>query len=114
EAVAPRYGREGLLDRMRGSGGDGDGFGAKAEGLSLAVLEANPHGVDLGPLEPRVPEVLRTPSGTIELAPDLLVDDVKRMHAALKRPPDPLVLIGRRQLRSNNSWMHNLDVLVKG
>jgi anaerobic selenocysteine-containing dehydrogenase len=80
------------------------------------VLEANPHGLDLGPLEPRVPEVLRTPSGMIELAPTECVDDVARLRAALDRPaPDgELVLVGRRDLRSNNSWMHNINVLVKG
>src|SRR5204863_5723913 len=61
-----------------------------------------------------IPDVLRTPSGKIELAPDPLVADVARLRAGLERPDDALVLIGRRDLRSNNSWMHNLPVLVKG
>jgi anaerobic selenocysteine-containing dehydrogenase len=83
--------------------------------LSLDELERNPHGVDLGPLEPRIPEVLRTPSGRIELAPEPLVADVDRLRASLDRARNgQLVLIGRRQLRSNNSWMHNLRPLVKG
>jgi anaerobic selenocysteine-containing dehydrogenase len=83
--------------------------------LSLDVLEEHPHGVDLGPLQPRVPEVLRTPTGMIELAPTACVDDVARLRAALERPvADSLVLVGRRDLRSNNSWMHNVNVLVKG
>ena len=103
---------------MLRTGPYGDGFGADPEGLSLAVLEANPHGVDLGPLQPRIPEVLRTPSGMIELAPEACVADVERLRAALDRPAahagGPLVLVGRRDLRSNNSWMHNLPVLVKG
>jgi anaerobic selenocysteine-containing dehydrogenase len=83
--------------------------------LSLDLLEEHPHGVDLGPLQPRVPEVLRTPTGMIELAPAACVDDVARLRAALDRPVgDSLVLVGRRDLRSNNSWMHNVNVLVKG
>ncbi|SDO75241.1 Anaerobic selenocysteine-containing dehydrogenase [Pedococcus dokdonensis] len=85
--------------------------------LTLADLEAAPHGVDLGPLAPRVPEVLRTPSGRIELAPEPVTRDVPRLAAALERGPsgsEHLVLIGRRQLSSNNSWMHNLAPLVRG
>jgi anaerobic selenocysteine-containing dehydrogenase len=85
--------------------------------LTLADLEAAPHGIDLGPLTPRVPEVLRTPSGRIELTPEPITRDVPRLVAALRRAPagpDELVLIGRRQLSSNNSWMHNLAPLVRG
>ncbi len=113
-ALAPRRGPDRLLDLMLRTGPYGDGFGTKPGGLSLAELEANPHGIDLGPLAPRVPEVLRTPSGKIELAPEALVADVARLRAALERNGGAMVLIGRRDLRSNNSWMHNLDVLVKG
>jgi anaerobic selenocysteine-containing dehydrogenase len=85
-------------------------------GLTLDDLLANPHGIDLGPLEPRVPEVLRTPSGKIELTPEPIMADVPRLRATLDAPPpaDGLVLVGRRDLRSNNSWMHNVEVLVKG
>jgi anaerobic selenocysteine-containing dehydrogenase len=83
--------------------------------LALADVEAAPHGVDLGPLKPRIPEVLRTPSGRIELAPAPIAADVARLRAALARSRNgSLVLIGRRQLRSNNSWMHNLEPLVRG
>jgi anaerobic selenocysteine-containing dehydrogenase len=71
--------------------------------------------VDLGPLEPRLPEALRTPSGLIELTPEPIVEDLGRLSAALSRPRNGgMVLIGRRQLRSNNSWMHNLPALAKG
>jgi anaerobic selenocysteine-containing dehydrogenase len=86
------------------------------DGMSLDVLLENPHGVDMGALEPRVPGVLRTQSGRIELAPKPLVDDVDRLRAATARlaDHDTLVLVGRRDLRSNNSWMHNVEVLVKG
>jgi anaerobic selenocysteine-containing dehydrogenase len=83
--------------------------------LTLADLEAAPHGVDLGPLKPRVPEILRTASGKIELAPDAITSDVPRLAAELGKPPEErLMLIGRRHLSSNNSWMHNLEPLVRG
>ena len=83
--------------------------------LTLDDLERSPHGVDLGPLAPRLPEVLRTPSGRVELAPEPILADVERLRASLARTRNGgLVLIGRRQLRSNNSWMHNLTPLVKG
>jgi anaerobic selenocysteine-containing dehydrogenase len=115
EALEPRRGPERALDFMLRVGPYGEGFGRDPDGLSLDVLERNPHGVDLGPLEPRLPEVLRTPSGKIELAPEPIVADLDRLRAAMERPANgSLVLIGRRQLRSNNSWMHNLPALVKG
>lgn len=113
-ALAPRRGPERVLDFLLRTGPYGDGFGRVTDGLTLAVLEAHPHGVDLGPLAPRIPEVLRTPSGKIELAPEPIVADVERLHGALACTNGHMVLVGRRHLRSNNSWMHNLDVLVKG
>ena len=68
-----------------------------------------------GPLQPRMPEVLRTASGKVELAPEPIVADLDRLRAAMARERNGgMVLIGRRQLRSNNSWMHNLPALVKG
>jgi anaerobic selenocysteine-containing dehydrogenase len=109
---------ERLLDVALRVGAYGDGFGASPDGLSLDVLVANPHGVDLGPLQPRVPNVLSTPSGKIELCPDPIAADVSRLVAALTsgtgHRDGQLVLVGRRHLRSNNSWMHNVEVLVKG
>jgi anaerobic selenocysteine-containing dehydrogenase len=83
-------------------------------GLSLAGLLAEPNGVDLGPLEPRLAELLCTPSGRVELAPRALVDDIDRLRTRLAGPPSEFVLIGRRQLRSNNSWLHNVPTLVGG
>jgi anaerobic selenocysteine-containing dehydrogenase len=102
-----RRGPERLIDAMLRGG---------AYGLSLADLEAAPHGIDLGPLEPRLPETLKTPSGQVELAPEPLVADVERLHDFLAEvaAPDAMLLIGRRDLRSNNSWMHNLPKLVSG
>jgi anaerobic selenocysteine-containing dehydrogenase len=115
--LAPRRGPERLLDFMLRVGPYGDAFGAKPGGLALTALEAAPHGVDLGPLQQRIPEALRTPSGKIELAPTPIAADVERLRAGMDQVPDGrdgLVLIGRRELRSNNSWMHNLHILVKG
>lgn len=83
-------------------------------GLSLAKLRDQPHGVDLGPLEPRLPELLMTLSGRVELAPPALVADVDRLRRKLAEPPAEFLLIGRRQLRSNNSWLHNVLPLVGG
>ncbi len=112
--LASRRGPERILDFMLRTGPYGDGFGADPDGLTLARLEEQPHGIDFGPLQPRVPEVLRTPTGKIELAPAMILADVDRIRAVLDAPPPDLVLVGRRDLRSNNSWMHNLPVLVKG
>jgi anaerobic selenocysteine-containing dehydrogenase len=107
--LAPRTGPERILDFMLRAG---------PYRLTLDTLLEHPHGVDLGPLEPRLPEVLRTPSGMVELAPEPLVADVERLRASLAGTHDhddgTLVLIGRRHLRSNNSWMHNLEPLARG
>ncbi len=102
------------LDVMLRTGQYGDQFGANPGGLSIAMLEEHPHGVDFGPLGPQLPGLLRTPSAKVELAPPEIVGDVDRLRASLAREWPELVLIGRRHLRSNNSWMHNVKVLVKG
>ncbi|MFN6549168.1 molybdopterin oxidoreductase family protein [Mycolicibacterium septicum] len=107
-------GYERRLDMMLRLGPYGDAFGTKPDGLTMERLKANPHGIDLGPLKPRVPEVLRTPSGRIELAPEPIVADVARLREALGRTAGGFLLIGRRHLRSNNSWMHNLPALSGG
>ena len=110
-----RGGPERLLDLLLRAGPHGDRFGEDPGGLTLERLEAAPHGIDLGPLTPRLPDALRTPSGRVELAPAPLLADVERLQAALARSPNGgMVLVGRRQLRSNNSWMHNVPRLVSG
>jgi len=85
-------------------------------GLSLDDLRAQPHGVDLGPLTERVPEILRTPSGQVELCPTPIADEVRRLAADVDPAPanGSLVVIGRRHLRTNNSWMHNVPSLMRG
>jgi anaerobic selenocysteine-containing dehydrogenase len=93
----------------------GDWFGRVPEGLSLARLRDCPHGVDLGPLQPRLPEVLRTSSGRIELCPEPIAAEVRRLAEGSAPAGDgEFVVVGRRHLRSNNSWMHNVPSLVKG
>ncbi len=114
KALEPRRGPERIIDFMVRTGPYGDGFGKNSDGLTLKTLEENPHGIDLGPLKPRIPEVLRTPSGKIEIAPKLIVDDVERLQDRLSAPTEKMVLIGRRHLRSNNSWMHNIQPLMTG
>jgi anaerobic selenocysteine-containing dehydrogenase len=110
--AGPGYERR--LDMMLRLGPYGDAFGTNPDGLTLERLKATPHGIDLGPLQPRIPEILKTPSGRIELAPEPLIADVGRLRESLDRVDDGLVLIGRRHLRSNNSWMHNLPALAGG
>ncbi|MBT2369610.1 molybdopterin oxidoreductase family protein [Streptomyces sp. ISL-10] len=82
--------------------------------LTLAKLLENPHGIDLGPLQPRIPQVLRTRSGRIELLPAPIAADLPRLRSALDGRPEGLVLVGRRHLRSNNSWLHNVPALGGG
>ncbi|MGL4318819.1 MAG: molybdopterin oxidoreductase family protein [Pseudomonas sp.] len=90
-------------------------YGDKTEyKLSLATLSAAPHGIDLGPLQPNLAARLKTESKAIEAAPALLVADLARFAAQALPAAGELVLIGRRHVRSNNSWMHNYQRLVKG
>ncbi|MFF3348706.1 molybdopterin oxidoreductase family protein [Streptomyces sp. NPDC002779] len=108
-------GPERRLDMMLRLGPYGDGFGARPDGMSLDKLLAHPHGIDLGPLRPRLPQPLKTRSGKVELLPRPIADDLPRLRQALRRRPDDgLVLVGRRHLRSNNSWMHNVPALTGG
>ncbi len=114
-ALGARRGPARVVDALLRLGPYGDGFGARPGGLTLDVLERDhPHGIDLGALEPRLPGLLRTGDGLVDLAPALVVDDLPRLEAALDVAPPDLVLVGRRDLRSNTSWMHNLTPLIKG
>jgi anaerobic selenocysteine-containing dehydrogenase len=114
EALGHEHGPDRLIDLLLRAGPYGDGFGAVSDGLSLAVLRRHPHGIDLGPLEPRLPDVLSTADGMLDATPEEIVADLPRLASALDDPIPQTVLVGRRHLRSNNSWMHNVDVLVKG
>ena len=86
----------------------------RPRGLSLRALREAPHGVDLGPLEPSLLPRLATGDRRVQLAPDLFLRDLARAREALQRPVPGLQLVGRRHVRSNNSWMHNSLRLVKG
>ena len=118
-ALGDRRGPERVLDLLLRCGPYGAGINGKKGrderlALSLNALERSRHGIDLGALKPRLPAMLRTPSGRIELCPGPITADLDRLEASLGRDNGGMVLIGRRHLRSNNSWLHNLPHLVRG
>ncbi len=89
--------------------------------VTIETLEAAPHGLDLGPLKPSLHRRLQTASGAIECAPALLMDALRALARSAATATAPsgegagtLQLIGRRHVRSNNSWMHNAPRLIKG
>ncbi|MCZ4519127.1 molybdopterin-dependent oxidoreductase [Rhodococcus ruber] len=91
---------------------------SRRKGLSLRKLRANPHGIDLGPLRPGFPQKLKTRDKRVQLIQDVVVTElpalVDLMHSSAVPSGDELLMIGRRHLRSNNSWMHNTARLTKG
>jgi len=113
-AATAGVGPERMLDFSLRVGPWGDRYGANPGGLTLAELARHPNGIDKGPLEPRLGEVLRTPSGKLELAPAPITADLARLRARMRRDREPLVLVSRRHVRSNNSWMHNAPSLMTG
>ena len=115
--ILPLYearGPERLLDLQIRSGPFGDRYGERPDGLTLQRFVDAPHGIDMGPMVPRLRELLSTPSGKVELAHPYVMADVPRLRARLERKVGRLLLVSRRHLRSNNSWMHNLETLVRG
>ncbi len=114
--ITGESGAERVLDALIRTGPYGDGFGANPDGLSVEKLRTNPHGIDLGPLGPRLPAALDTEEKRIDLWAGPFLDELARLEARAVEwaADDRLRLIGRRHLRSNNSWMHNVNVLVKG
>jgi anaerobic selenocysteine-containing dehydrogenase len=107
-------GPERMLDFTIRTGPYGDAYGARPDGLTLAALQAQPHGLDLGPLAPRLAEVLAPDMDAVELAPAHVTADLPRLERRLDRRDDRLLLVSRRHLRSNNSWMHNVAPLMTG
>ena len=101
-----------MIDKLLQAGNYSPDSGHPAA-LSLEKLRANPSGIDLGPLQPSAPERIQTPEHTINCAIPEFMDDMDRALSLLDQQPQ-LRLIGRRHLRSNNSWMHNYQRLVKG
>ncbi len=116
EIIAESDGRgpERMLDLTIRTGPWGEGYGTNPEGLTLAKLRELPNGIDMGPLEPRLPDLLETPDGKINLAPEYITADLERLFQRLGRNDDGLVLVSRRHVRSKNSWMHNLAPLMTG
>ena len=112
--LAPEPGPERLCDFSVRMGPWGDRYGDNPGGLTLADIKAAPNGIDRGPAVARLNEVLTTESGSIELAPDLIVADLQRFEEREQREQPGLVLVSRRNVRSLNSWMHNIEVLLKG
>ena len=133
ELIRRFIGPERILDLGLRFGPYGTRVNPFSEGLSLRKVRKAVHGIDLGPMTPCLPKRLRTADKCIELAPEVLVKDVERVKtrffnsfrdsaaghvessdALTSRSNGHLLLIGRRQLRSNNSWLHNSERLVKG
>jgi anaerobic selenocysteine-containing dehydrogenase len=109
-----KLGPSGLIDKLLRFGPYGDRLLPGRRGLSLRALQRAPHGVDLGPLRPCLARRLPADHARIVLAPAPLLADLARLERELAAPAPDLVLIGRRQLRSNNSWLHNSPLMIKG
>lgn len=107
-------GPERMLDLTLRTGPFGDQYGKNPGGLTLDLLKANPNGIDFGPMVPQLPDILGTADKKVRLAPQYLLDDLPRLAARMERPAEPLVLVSRRHLRSNNTWLHNVPALMKG
>jgi anaerobic selenocysteine-containing dehydrogenase len=114
DGLSKYTGPDRMLDFLLRTGAYGDGFGLDPDGLNLDKLKDLPHGLDLGPLKEMLPGHLKTRSGRIELAPEPLVKDVDRLQKTLDKKPAEWVLVGRRHLRTNNSWLSNIPELVSG
>ena len=114
--ASQKAGPERVLDLGLRLGPYGKRFNPLSPGLSLKTLRKNPHGVDLGPLQSSLPDRIPERHGAIDLAPELFVRDLERLQARFTDlgGDQKLLLIGRRHLRSNNSWMHNAQRLMKG
>ncbi|RMH16897.1 MAG: molybdopterin oxidoreductase family protein [Acidobacteria bacterium] len=114
-AILRRLGPAGMLAVALRTGPYGPGWNPLRRGLTLGRLKKAPHGVDLGPLTPCLPQRLKTPERRIHLTPEPFAADVRRLRRHLERQtPPPFVLIGRRSVRSNNSWLHNAPRLMRG
>jgi len=98
------------------TGAHGDGYLPWRKGITMRDLENAPRGIDLGPLEPGVARRVKHRGGRVALAPPPILAewDALENALALPRPADQLLLIGRREQRTNNSWMHNVPAMVSG
>jgi anaerobic selenocysteine-containing dehydrogenase len=106
-----------LLDWLLRLGPYGDGFLPWRSGLRLAQIEANPSGIDLGPLTPRLERILSDTGRRLDLAPSPIREELERLRgerASVHDAASGLRLIGRRQPRTNNSWFHNIESSIRG
>jgi anaerobic selenocysteine-containing dehydrogenase len=115
-AVMGSLGPRGLVGKLLRFGPYGPGINPLGGGVTLSRLDREVSGIDLGPLTPSLPERLHTKDKRIRLAPKAFVDDLPRLRRFMSEVRDrpSLTLIGRREVRSNNSWMHNAARLMKG
>ena len=113
-AALPSGGPERILDLAIRTGPFGDRFGETPDGVTLDNFRDQPDGLILAHAIPRAQEGFETASGKIDLTPALILSDIPRLERALVANDPSLVLVSRRHLRSLNSWMHNIDTLVKG
>ena len=90
------------------------GMARGSSGLTMPDLLSAEHGIDIGPLRPSLMTRLETASGKIEAAPELFMQALAELDIPAEADKKSLQLIGRRDIRSNNSWMHNSPRLVKG
>lgn len=113
-AACPEPGPERLNDNAIRTGPWGDRYGENPDGLTLQHFKDKPNGIDMGPMVPRIDEIICHSDGMVDLAPEYVIADLPRLEQRIDRNDEGLLLISRRHIRSNNSWMHNVRVLVKG
>ncbi len=113
-AACPEPGPERLNDNAIRTGPWGDQYGENPDGLTLQHFKDEPNGIDMGPMVSRIDEIVCHPDGKVDLAPEYVIADLPRLEERIDREDDGLLLVSRRHVRSNNSWMHNVKVLVKG
>ena len=113
-AASPEPGPERILDLAIRTGPFGDRYGTQPGGLNLDAFKRATGGIIAGDAKPLGAGALSTRSGKIELAPEYILNDISRLEGAIAQPKPAMVLVSRRHLASLNSWMHNIDGLVKG
>jgi anaerobic selenocysteine-containing dehydrogenase len=113
-AISPVPGPIRVCDLTVRAGPWGDRYGENPGGLTLEAIRSAPDVVVMGQAEPQIDAILRTESGQIELAPPYILADLERLDTRLTQAAPDLQLIGRRHVRTLNSWMHNLEPLARG
>lgn len=115
EQLGHQEGPDRIFDMLVRAGKYGDHFGERPDGLTLAMLKENGQAIDFGPMEPRIADVIHLPGGKIDFAPEVVVADLPRLEEWIASDSQRgLQMIGRRQVRSCNSWMHDFPSLAKG